>query len=147
MQLHPALVVRQITIVYMALLLGQIIFGVILFLVTVPESLQTSPSLRTTLLVVVTAVALVSITAVNLLFTSKLESIRKLEDETVRLRRYLTLNIVRYASYEAPTLIALAGYTITSSALFLGIAFLLIALFITIRPTSAKLSSDIQVPL
>ena len=143
----PRLIARQLSIIYFALLTGQVAFGAVLYFVTSPGSLEVEPGLRTTLLIVVTAVALVSVAIMTVLYSARLESIRKQSDPAVKMRSYITLSIVRYAAYEAPTLVALAGYSITSSALFLGIAVLLLALFITIRPTSAKFSSDLGIQL
>ena len=141
----PLLAARQLSIVYFALLIGQIIFGAVVYFVIPSGSVEVSLGIRTTLLVVVATVALGAIAGTSVLYSARVERIRQHADVRMRLRSYLTLNIVRYAVYEAPTLIALAGYTITASPLFLGIAVLLIAVFITLKPSQTRMANDLGI--
>lgn len=143
----PQLAARQLSLVYFALLTGQIIFGAVVYFIIPSGSVDVSLGIRTTLLVVVATVALGAIAGTSVLFSARVERIRQQEDIGMRLRAYMTLNIIRYAVYEAPTLIALAGYTITASPLFLGIAVLLIAVFITLKPSLSRMSNDLGIAI
>ncbi|MCR9183496.1 MAG: hypothetical protein NXH73_11280 [Flavobacteriaceae bacterium] len=75
----------------------------------------------------------------NVLKTAKLKnSLREM------LGTYQTASLIRYATLEAPALLAIVYYILTEQFLFLLIAIALMGYFLSIRPTKSKIALELQ---
>jgi len=139
---------RSLQISYFGLIAGQVLFGAFaLFIDLVVQPDFALNQIRDVLIYIVPLIAFVGILGSNLVFKSRLKRLKikvKLIEKTNDYRAAL---IVRYALLEGPSFFALVIYYLTGDMLFLGVSGLIVAVFLTIRPTIERAASDLDLNL
>jgi hypothetical protein len=130
----PKSALKTITIIHLALLAGQVLFGIVVFAIR-PSHTEQQPSDNVfKYLVPAMAVVMVGMVAKAI----------PLPSLSAKMAAYQSALIVCYALLEAPSLFAITAYFLTGNVLYLLVAALLIARFITIRPTVSKTEEDLK---
>jgi len=57
------------------------------------------------------------------------------------------VNVIRYAFLQAPTFFSLVVYVLTGGVLFLGLAGVIVVIFLTIKPTIERAAKDLDLNL
>ena len=70
--------------------------------------------------------------------------VRKKPTLKEQLGNYSGASLVQYAFTEAPAILSIIALFITGNLLYPTITLLLLAYFITLRPTKSKISNDLQ---
>lgn len=134
-----------LTIVYFALLAGQILLGsVAVFLTQINSQELTDGSLETVLLIVVSVFVLGGLSASHFLFKNKLQKIQDNENLLEKTGEYRTGLILKYAMIEGPAFFSAISYLLTGNNLFLLIFGALVIFYLTQKPSRYKMINDLQ---
>jgi len=135
--------VRTIAIIHAALLIGQVLFGIVAFAETSSTGfnlkLGSDPFFYIVPFLIVAGMLLGSF-----LFT---EQISKLADKALlneKLAGYQTALIIRFAIAEGPSLLGIVSYMLSGNVIYLILVGFNVLYFITIRPTNAKLAEELS---
>lgn len=133
------------SILHFALFTGQFLFGIVAYYLATTEGFTTgNKELEDMFLVIVPLVALGGIVGGIFLSKTQIENIKQKESLREKLSAYQTLLIIKYALLEGPSFLAIIGYMFTTNTVFMGIAAIIILLFILYRPTVAKTITELE---
>lgn len=138
---------RTLTILHLALTLGQVIFGLtacVVQLVGAYNPAALTPDLYNTLQYLAPGFALLSIGLSWLVFSTRIKALRSLSSAADQYTGYRSACILRYAVLEGASLVALACFVLTGDYVFLIIPAFIILVFIYIRPGKAALLRHLQ---
>lgn len=142
---------RSLVILHIALIAGQVIFGMTGFMVKLvsqdavsDKTLVCSPEVYPGIQYLILALALLGLGASWLLFSSRLRILKGLSSPAEQYKGYRSACILRYALLEGPSLIALVLFLVTGDYLLLAVPAFIILVFIMIRPTKATLMQHLQ---
>ncbi len=132
---------KKLSILYFALLGGQLLFaGVVYFLLSpAPTTFDDGG----TFLYIVPAVAVSCVIMSNFLFKNLLNSAKNKSDLSDKFMSYQTAVLVRLALLEAPVLLAIVAYLLTGRLGLLGVGALVILFYLTVRPSKAKAAQEL----
>jgi len=134
---------RTISILYLALLLGPIIFGIVAYMQT-GKTVFDYKNTNDPFMIFVPTMAIVGFIASNLIFNQQLYYNTHEKPLKKRIIDYQTALVIRYASLEAPALFGVGAYLITGNLLFMLISALVVLYFLFVRPTRSKLINDLE---
>lgn len=139
----PKSFIQRITIIYLALIIGQLLFAGVSY--TLVETNFLSFDFGSDVFVMlVPAIAVSGAFASNFIYTKKINELTSLESLKDKVMGYQTACIIRFALLEGPALLGIVYYMQTGNLLFLIIAGALIVYFITLRPTKEKIETDLN---
>lgn len=141
--LTPNKFIQTLTIIYMALLLGLLMFmGFVFF----QFSGGITPEIDTndTLLLIYPVIAIFALVGSQTLFKKLLASAENKSDLKSKLMNYQTASIVKYAMIEGPAFFGIIFSMITGNTAYIAIACVLVIYFLMQRPTRAKIESDLN---
>jgi hypothetical protein len=134
---------KTISIIHLALLAGQVMFGIVAFIQIGKIQIDIKNN-NDPFLFLVPLLAVGGFIASNLMFKQQLNSSIKKDSLNGKLMGYQTALIIRCALLEGPSLFGIVTYLITGNCLFLIISGLLMLYFISIRPTRVKIENDLN---
>ena len=138
---------RTLSILHLALIMGQIMFSLTACVVQLVGAYNTSaltPDIYNVLRYLAPGMALLGIGFSWLLFSARIKALRSLPNATDQYTGYRSACILRYAILEGSSLIALVCFILSNDYLFLVIPAFIILVFIAIRPTKAALLKHLQ---
>jgi len=136
---------KFLTIIYFALITGQLIFGLFAYYLNSNNITVTSnPELREIFLYVVPMLFLFSMLAGYLIFRFRIRMIKARTTLVEKLTQYRSLVIVRYALLEGSSLFSIVAYLVTGDLLFLTFSGFIILFFISIRPTRERAETELR---
>ena len=138
----------SLQIIYFGLIAGPVLFGAVLLIINqlIPPNFAVN-LIKDVLVYIVPFVAIGGILGSNLVFKSRLKLLKSCVSLNEKTADYRSALIVRYALLEGPSFFALVIYFLTGDVLFLGVAGLIVAVFLTIRPTMERAASDLDLNL
>ncbi len=130
------------TLVYIALIMGQLVFGLVVFYLrsTQPQSANSAQ----VFLYMAPILAGAGLVGGNMLFRFFLKKANEKSVLKDKIMAYSQATLVRYALLEAPSLFSIIAYFLTGYPLFIGIAGFMIGSFLFVRPTKDRLMQDLQ---
>jgi hypothetical protein len=141
-------VVRALSIIHTALLMGQFLFALISFFVGYTKKVSSSSLQQYSqqLLILSIVVGVVAYIAANSLFTKKLEQIKTdYKPISEKFNDYRAASLVRWGLIEFGSLFSIILFLTTNYSFILAVAVMLIFLFYATRPTLQKIASDMGV--
>ncbi len=141
-QQQPNSFLKTITIIHLALLMGQLIFAVLAF--TINGSTAIVIDTNDTYLFVEIIMVIGCFIASTILFKRQLVEAIQQGDVSSKLTRYQTALIIRCALLEGASLFGIVNYMISGNLLYLIISGLIILYFLSFRPTKEKIKEDLQ---
>lgn len=137
---------RTLHILFLALVMGQVVFAFIaLWMVSTQGGIASFDRETNQLFLwVVPIAALAGIGASRFLFNLKIKPLQSLTHWPGRLQGYQSALLVRYALMEAPSLLALVCFLLTGDYIFLGISGVMILVFLWIRPALTSMALHLQ---
>ena len=99
---------------------------------------------HTIFLYLVPITALVGYFGSQIIFKRLLSKILPSHPTSIKIAKYKTASVIKFAMIEAPTLLALVAYYLTNNALHLVIGFCLAAYLLVQRPNTSRFTSDVQ---
>jgi hypothetical protein len=136
---------NMITSIYVALIVMQLIFGVIAYLyIMTGGSLTEGQEMRKTLIYVVPLLVIAGFSGGNIFMKSKLDKMKIKSRLVEKMPEYRAATIIRYAMLEFPFFFSIVAYVLTKDLLFLGFGAIIILIFLTIRPTRERAIQDLE---
>lgn len=139
----PKSFIQRITIIYLALIIGQLLFAGVSYSIVETNFLSFDFG-SDVFVMLVPALAVGGAFASNFIYNKKIDELTSLESLNNKLIGYQTACIIRYALLEGPALLGIVTYMQTGNLFFLIIAGALIVYFITLRPTKEKIEMDLN---
>lgn len=133
---------RQITIIHLGLLIGQVIFAVITF-IHHKENWHYDFSFSEPIVIVPIIASAVAFFLHKKIYTKILEQTKTKNTLTEKLVDFQKATIVNFAIIEGASLLSIALAFITQNIYLLFLAGVLILYFIGLKPTKEKISNDL----
>jgi len=130
---------KMLHAMFLAAMIG---FAVVMSVLT--DSWQIILDFSDIFLIIVPIVAMSCLMLSRVLFNKKLETVQSLTDLKSKMERYQTARLIMYALIEGPAFLSLVWFSISENAFFLLIALGLIIYFITLKPTSHSIETDLH---
>jgi hypothetical protein len=140
----PAIFLRTITLIHLALAAGQVLFGVVVLSIN-DRIIINVRDMHDPMVYLVPLLAVTCFFLSNFLFKKALSSAIKPES-TLRqkLMYYQTALIIRLALLEGPSLFGIVAFFLTGSLFFLLISAFLVCYFSYIRPTKDNIEEVLE---
>ncbi|HRI20729.1 MAG TPA: hypothetical protein PLA68_07235 [Panacibacter sp.] len=137
---------KALSILFTALLAGQIIFAVLAFVLIYSGSIQTSaPELENIFFILVPALIIAGRLAGTTLYKKKVQEALNTSTIQEKLNQYKAAFITRCALLEGPVLFAIIAYFITSKIELLAFAAGGILLFVMMKPVKEKIANELNI--
>jgi len=141
--------IKALSILHIALLIGQLLFAIIAFVITYMGKSQSDSSLKSypaQIILLCIGIGIAGYLAGNVLFRKKLEQINgDFKSLSERFNDYRAACITRWALAQFATLFCIILFFVSRINLLLVVVIALILLFFTTRPTLEKAASDLNV--
>lgn len=137
------LYLKSLSIIHIALILGQVVFGVVCIVVTGKTEIILNPE-GDVFFLIVPAAALSGMIGAVIIFKKFLEQASVKPNLGEKLVAYRTAIIVRYALLEGPSLFGIVIYYLNGNLFYLFISGFIILFFLTLRTTKEKLETDLK---
>lgn len=134
---------RSISIIHLALLSGQVIFGIVAYAQSARVFFGIH-NMDDMFIFIVPVVAIGGFMAGYLIFKQQLIIIRSKKPLGEKMISYQTALIMRYALLEGPSLLAIVAYLLNGNLFYLIVAGLLMLYFLFLRPTMEKVENDLD---
>ena len=136
---------RLTTILFFALLAGQVIFALmVLFAINKGQMPFSIPPVTDPFLFVVPGMAVMSVIAGIFLFNNMLKKAKEKEDQSGKFQLYVSATIIRFALIEGVSLMGIVSGMINHNLFYLCISGLLIVYMIALRPTGYRIDNDLD---
>jgi len=135
---------KSIKIVHIALVIGVVFFILISVFLQIKGFGTVAPEIDNILLFVVPIFALGGIFASNFVFKKRLNEIRKKSNLKEKMEEYRSALIVKLALIEGPSFFAVVTYLLTGNYIYLGLAVILIIVFLIYTPNKTKFINDLE---
>mgnify|MGYP006268509021 CR=1 FL=1 len=126
------------------MLAGQVIFGAITYFLVQSGTFPPDPELGSLFIVIVPALLVGGYTGGTFLTKTFLRQAKDEKALRVKIQKYYTGMVVRYALVEGPVLFALVAYLITGNILLWGMGLAATALFLLLRPSAGKAADELE---
>ncbi|WP_296383040.1 hypothetical protein [Winogradskyella sp.] len=139
----PKGILKTITIIYYAYCAAILIFGIVALYITENVEIKIADSEDPFFyLVPVFAIAIAFLS--HFLFQKNLKKTQEKSTLKEKLVQYQSARIIRYAMLEAPALLGIVIFIITSNPFYLLIAAIVLAYLVLLRPTKPILKEDLN---
>ena len=138
---------KAIQTLYKALLVGQLLFAAIAFVITRTKNgglAFDDPSISNIFLIIAIALAIVCVSSSYILFRKKISDINQQDDLSIKLQGYRAALILQLALAEAPTLLAIIFFMLTGSSYLLILVVALLLNFLNLYPSKNKLAQQLE---
>ena len=135
---------KTLNLIYIAMVAGQIIFGLVAYFLLQSTKFESEfPDMRDVFIYIVPIFVLGGIFGSTAVFTKTIFNARSLENLSDKLIEYRSALVMKYALLEGPSFFAIVIYLLTGDTVFLGMAGLILMVFILNRPGIAKAEMDL----
>jgi hypothetical protein len=139
----PKAAVKVLPIIHLALLTGQILFGIAVYNI-IPSKGFSFDGSSNPFVYVSLALTFGGFTAGNILFTQLIKKIVPESTLSKKIATYQAAFIIRAALLEAPSLFSIVAYMLSGNLFFLGVSGLIVLYFLSFRPTKDKIINDLN---
>jgi hypothetical protein len=134
---------KTISIIHLALIAGQILFGITAFFIVNSTNIVMNPP-DDIFFYLVPLLAFTGIIAGSYLFKQKLNGLANVITLKEKLAIWQTAVIIRFAMAEGPSLLGIAAYLNTGNLFYLFISGLIILYFIWIAPKKQNITDELD---
>lgn len=136
---------RALKIVHFALTMGQILFGIIAFLVVTMNGATIADEFLTQVLFIIVPVFIIgAFIASNVLFKKRIEKVKTRNNLVEKMAEYRGAIILKLAPLEGGSFLSIIAYFITGNIIFLSLSALIILMFVLNQPTKEKAIADLE---
>jgi hypothetical protein len=137
----PASLLKNIIVIHLALVAGQILFGIVVF--TIAKQQPHNP--KNDLLIYIVPVMAIGCLFLSMLIPKNMiNSIKSDQPLSARLKLYQAAFIVRMALLEGTSLFGIVSFLLTNNIAFIGISGALVAYSIYLYPTRQKIEDELN---
>jgi len=148
MQQQTATNIKALSILHFSLLTGQAVFACIAYYVRYSGTMPTIDFGTNQQFIVIGIAAFAAVMAI-LAFSLYKKKVTELRESAIpvpgKLTAYRAAALIRWAMLEAPVLLAIVIFMLTGNYILLIVAGAVLLLFITTRPTAAKVAAELSV--
>lgn len=137
-QATPNKFIKTLSIIHLAMLIGPVIFGFLVYSQS-HSTFQNLSDTTDTFLIITPIVALSGIFMGNLLFNKLIKSAIKVDGLKPKLAGFQTASLIRFAFIEGPAFLGVIAFQLTENLTYLYIAGVLILYLYLLRPTKDKI--------
>ncbi|GGF34648.1 hypothetical protein [Echinicola rosea] len=137
---------KNLTILHGMLLVAQIAFFTAAYFFT-DRSMVSNEELNSLFTYLIPVLVLAGIAGSNLLFRKQLAKLIETDTLKVKLTGYLSSLVIKYALLEIPAMLSIVAYFITANYLFLGMAVVVLIVFVLDRPSMGRTITDLQLSM
>jgi hypothetical protein len=134
---------KLITIIHVALLAGQVLFGVVSYSITNSKGLDLNPG-DDVFFYIAPLLIIGGMLVGTFLFKQQVAKLADKELLPVKLAAYQTALIIRFALSEGPSMFGIVVYMLTGNLFYLILTAVNVLYFIWIKPTKAKAKEDLN---
>jgi hypothetical protein len=135
---------KPITLIYYALLAGQIMFMAVAYLLNSNQISPTKHEMYDMFIIIVPIIIGSGLFLSNFIFKMLIGKIEQKTSIENKLMTYRSALIIKYALMEGPSLFAIVAFLISGNAIFLAFAAVMILAFILQRPNRDKIAQDLN---
>ena len=136
---------NTLIIIYYVLIGGQLLFGFVSLVLHQSETFDPAiKELRDIFIFVVPFFVLGGLLGSNIMFKYQLKVCKSKPDLMEKMTCYRSALIIRYALLEGPSFFSIVVYLLTRDMLFLGMAGVIILIFLSIKPAISKAVIDLE---
>ena len=135
---------KALTVLHFALISGLVFFIVIAYFIERTGAFAGDKILGDIFKYMVPALAFICMAAGNMLYKKRVNDIKNKSSLAEKLNAYRAIFILRDALLEGPALFAIIAYLLCGKLELLGVAVLLLLIFIIIRPAKDKLIKELE---
>ena len=144
-KLTPREYFKTMFVIWLALIGGQVFFGIITFYLNNNGSYDPQEkNLKDIFTYLVPVFAFYGVIAGSIIFKKRLSLSKSKTSLLQKLNDYRAALIIRYALLEGATFFSLVSYLMTGDQLFLYISISIIAIFIIIKPSIQNVINDLE---
>lgn len=136
--------IRTLKIIHVAIVISLLIFLGFSIYLSYTVNFNLGESMKDFFQVIVPLLFIASVTASQILFKYKINSIQSHDDLSLKMNAYRTAFIIKCAVLEAPVLLSIVAYFLTSDALFSILSAVMIAYFIMQHPNASKMKEQLM---
>jgi hypothetical protein len=144
---QPKSDVKSINTIHTAFLAGQIIFASVAYLITHNKSASIDEDTSRIFQTVAALFTISGVASAFFIFNKKVNAIK--DDSPLNIgekfTQYRAATIIKFALLEAPCLFSIIGYILTTNAVFMILAMILIVVFAAQKPTVILVMHHLQV--
>ena len=140
---NPPTFAKTIAIIHAALVIGQVLFGIVAYAVTKSIGLDLKPG-NDPLFYIAPILIVSGILLGSFLFK---QQVSKLTDKNLlneKLQGYQAALIIRFAMSEGPSLLGIVSYLLSGNVFYLILVVFNVLYFVWIRPTKDKIAEDLN---
>ncbi len=127
---------RTLQIIYYALIAGQVFFGLVSVIINQMNNLNSGlVNLKDIFLFIVPFITISGFLIGRILFKKNMKTASSRAGLIEKMADYRAACIVKYALLEGPSFLAIIFFLVTGDLLFSGMTGLIIAIFLTMKPT------------
>lgn len=136
---------RALKIVHFALTMGQVLFGIISFVVVTKNGATIADEfLNQGLFIVVPIFIIGAFIASIALFKKRIETVKTRNNLVEKMAEYRGAIILKLAPLEGGSFLSIIAYFITGNIIFLSLSALIILMFLLNQPTKEKAIADLE---
>jgi hypothetical protein len=135
---------KSLQIIFLALLAGQVIFAAVAYWLRSGQFVSVTEQLGSGFIFIVPAFIAGGLAAGWLIFKSRIRAAAEKTSLMEKMSDYRAVLIIRFAFLEGPTMLAVVAYLITGNQWFLGMAVIVMLVFLFLRPSRTRAVKDLQ---
>lgn len=135
---------KSLFLIWVALIIGQVMFGAVVFYLHKTGAYTGDESLNQTFLMIVPAFVVAGIAGSILFLKMKLKQLKQLDNFESKLEQYRAATIISYALLEGPSLLGIVAFLISGNIVFFALSIMIILMFLISKPSKYKLSLDLE---
>jgi hypothetical protein len=140
---NPKQIIKTITIIHYAYCIAILLFGIAALFIT-ENAVMNFSSPDDTFFYLIPLFAIGGLLSSNYIFRISLKSIQIKSNLNEKLTQYQSARIIRIALIEAPALLGIVIFIITSNQYYLIVSAVLLVYMVLLRPTTAIIKEDLQ---
>lgn len=133
--------IKTLTIIYLALLMGMLLFAMVTFLI-VDKTYFSLPNLEEIFTVIVPVLGLGGAIVGSIIFSSQVSGLSK-QEVRQKLGGYQTTSIIKFALIEGPVLFGIVTFLLTGNLFLITVSGVLIIYCLTQMPTKGRMALDL----
>ena len=138
---------KSLRIIHAALTIGVAFFTLVSIFIQMKGFKSIDSHAKLIFLFIVPSLALAGIISSNFVFKKRITKIKYQLDLKGKMDQYRSAVIIKLALIEAPAFFTVITFLLTGDYLFIGIAFLLIIVFLLYTPTKAKFTKELELKI
>ncbi|UKN02904.1 hypothetical protein K6119_05170 [Paracrocinitomix mangrovi] len=142
--MYPSTFLRTFSIIYFALAMGMIAFGVISFISTQNVGFFMVPTFKDPFIIVVPAVLVLGISGGNVLYKKMVAAVTPDKSLQQRISIFFTSSIIKFAMTEATVLVSFIAVVMTLNSFYYIIGAIGLVYYFTIKPSKQKIADILQ---